>query len=145
MQIKLKYGIDKLLFGMQQNDVIAIYGKPNRNFKDEDDNIIYCYNGLKMRLTFYADEDFKLGYIIASSPNLEWFGQQLIGKTITDVQKDLALHGITKFTRDTLDTYENYFNEDNWIILQTEYNEVVKLEIGAIINLNDEMDWKFGK
>ena len=56
MKINLKNGIDKLLFGMKQNDVIAIYGKPNRNYKDEDDNLILAYNALKMRLTFYKDE-----------------------------------------------------------------------------------------
>ena len=40
MKINLKSGIDKLLFGMKQNDVIAIYGKPDKNYKDEDDNLI---------------------------------------------------------------------------------------------------------
>ena len=52
MKINLKNGIDKLLFGMKQNDVIALYGKPNRNYKDEDDNLIFAYNAQKMRLTF---------------------------------------------------------------------------------------------
>ena len=31
------------------------------------------------------------------------------------------------------------------MILQTEYEEVVKFEIGAIINAKDEFDWKFKK
>ena len=67
MKINLKNGIDKLLFGMKQNDVVALYGKPNRNYQDEDDNVIFAYNTLKMRLTFYQEEDLKLGYIVASS------------------------------------------------------------------------------
>lgn len=145
MKINLKNGIDKLLFGMKQNDVIAIYGKPNRNYKDEDDNVIFAYNALKMRLTFYKDEELKLGYIVASSPDLELFGNTIIGKKITEVKKELAGKGITKFTEEDFDTFENYFNEDNWIILQTEFDEVVKFEIGAIINAKDEFDWKFGK
>jgi hypothetical protein len=98
-----------------------------------------------MRLTFYKDEDLKLGYIVASSPELELFGNKLIGKKISEVKKDLAAKGITKFTQEEFDTFENYFNEDNWIILQTEFDEVVKFEIGAIINQKDEFDWKFGK
>jgi hypothetical protein len=145
MKINLKNGIEKLLFGMKQNDVSAIYGKPDRNYKDEDDNVIFVYNKLKMRLTFYKDEDLKLGYIVASSPELELFGNKLIGKKISEVKKDLAAKGITKFTQEEFDTFENYFNEDNWIILQTEFDEVVKFEIGAIINQKDEFDWKFGK
>jgi hypothetical protein len=145
MKINPKNGIDKLLFGMKQNDVTAIYGKPNRNYKDEDDNVIFAYNALKMRLTFYKDEEFKLGYIVASSPELELFGNKVIGRNIIEIKKELGLKGLTKFTQEEFDTFENYFNEDNWIILQTEFDEVVKFEIGAIINSKDEFDWKFGK
>ncbi len=143
MKINLKHGIDQLVFGMKQNDVIAIYGKPNRNYKDEDDNVIFSYNSLKMRLTFYSEEDFKLGYIVASSYDMELFENKIIGKKISEVKSQLATKGITKFTQEEFDTFENYFNEDNWIILQTEFDEVVKFEIGAIINDKDEFDWKF--
>jgi hypothetical protein len=145
MKINLKNGIDKLLFGMKQKDVEAIYGKPDRNYKDEDDNQILVYNKLKSRLTFYQEEDFKLGYIVASGANLELLGNTIIGKKIVEVKKDLAIQNITKFTQEEFDTFENYFNEDNWIIFQTEFEEVVKFEIGAIINSKDEFDWKFGK
>jgi hypothetical protein len=145
MKINPKNGIDKLIFGMKQNDVIAIYGKPNRNYKDEDDNVIFAYNSLKIRLTFYKEEELRLGYLVASSSDLELFGNKVINRKITDVKKDLAQKGITKFTQEEFDTFENYFNEENWIILQTEFEEVVKFEIGAIINDKDEFDWKFKK
>ncbi len=145
MKINLKNGIDKLLFGMKQNDIVALYGKPNRSYKDEDENLILVYNALKMRLTFYQEEDLKLGYIVASSPDLELFGQKVIGKKIGEVKNHLVAQGITKFTQEAFDTFENYFNEDQWFILQTEFDEVVKFEIGAIINAKDEFDWKFGK
>jgi len=145
MKINLKNGIDILLFGMKQKDVEAIYGKPDRNYKDEDDNQILVYNKLKARLTFYQEEEFKLGYIVASSADLELFGNTIIGKKISEVKKDLASNNIAKFTQEEFDTFENYFNEENWIIFQTEFEEVVKFEIGAIINAKDEFDWKFGK
>jgi hypothetical protein len=145
MKINPKNGIDKLIFGMKQNDVIAIYGKPNRNYKDEDDNVIFAYNSLKIRLTFYKEEELRLGYLVASSPDLELFGNKVINRKITDIKKDLAQKGIIKFTQEEFDTFENYFNEENWIILQTEFEEVVKFEIGAIINDKDEFDWKFKK
>ncbi|PBJ12257.1 hypothetical protein [Flavobacterium sp. ACN6] len=143
MKINLKSGIDKLLFGMKQNDVTAVLGKPDKNYKDEDDNVIFVYNAQKIRLTFYEEEDLKLGYLVASSADLEVFGFKIIGRKIEEVKKDFAAKGITKYNQETFDTFENYFNEDNWFILQTEYDEVVKLEIGAIINSKDEFDWKF--
>jgi hypothetical protein len=145
MKINLKIGIDKLIFGMKQKDVTAKYGKPDRNYKDEEDNVIFAYNLLKIRLTFYKEEDFKLGYMVASSPELELFGNKIINRNITEVKKEFTKKGAAKFTQEEFDTFENYFNEENWIIFQTEFDEVVKFEIGAIINDKDEFDWKFGK
>lgn len=145
MKINLKNGIDKLLFGMKQKDVTTIYGKPSKEYKDEDGHQIVVYNSLKMRLTFYHDEDFKLGYIVASSAALDLFGNKIIGQKIADVKKELAKKNITKFTQEEFDTFENYFNDENWIIFQTEFEEVVKFELGAIINDKDEFEWKFGK
>lgn len=104
MKINPKNGIDKLIFGMKQNDVTAIYGKPDRNYKDEDDNVIFAYNKLKMRLTFYVEEEFKLGYIVASSPELDLFGNKIINRKVSEVKKDLAAKGITKFTQEEFDT-----------------------------------------
>jgi hypothetical protein len=143
MKVNLKNGIDKLIFGMKQKDVTTIYGKPDRNYKDEDDNVIFAYNVLKIRLTFYKEEDFKLGYMVASNINLELFGNKVINRKISEVKKELATKGVVNFTQEEFDTFENYFNEDNWIIFQTEFEEVVKVEIGAIINQKDEFDWKF--
>jgi hypothetical protein len=39
---------------------------------------------------------------------------QVIGRTITDVKKDLT-KGVTQ---EEFDTFENYFNEENWIIFK---------------------------
>lgn len=143
MNIKPKFGIDALVFGMKEQDVIAVFGKPTTSFKDEDDNIIYTYFTQKMRLTFYEDEDFKLGYIITSNPQAKLFDQTIIGKNIIEVQKELETKGLKKWEKETFDTLDNHFNEDFWLILQAEYDQIVKIEIGTIINEKDEFEWKF--
>lgn len=143
MEVQLKFGIGPLLFGMGQNDVITVYGKPDKRYTDEEENIVFLYNAHKLRLTFYKEEALKLGYIISSATNTTLFGKKVIGEKTADVKKALAQNNISKWTTETFDSYENIFNEDNWLILQTEFDEVVKLEIGAIINDNDEFDWKF--
>lgn len=140
MKIELKSGVDKLLFGMKEKNVKALYGEPDRNYKDEDKNIIYLYNSLKLRLTFYADEDLRLGYIIGSHPTLELFGNPVIGMPWTDVEKASS---VKTFEKETIDTIDNYFNEDSWVLFQVEFGEVTKVEVGAIINSKDEFDWKF--
>lgn len=145
MKINLTVGIDQLQFGMLQKDVEKIYGAPNKQYTDEDDNVIYLYDEPKFRLTFYEEEDFKLGFIISAHKDLEINGFKVIGKTFEEAKTFLAMQKITEFTEETFDTYLNYFNEDNWLILQTEFGEITKIELGATFNAQDEFDWKFKK
>lgn len=140
MIIYLKNGIDKLLFGMKQKDVELIYGQPNKKFKDDDDNQIYLYNDKKLRLTFYADEDFKLGYIISSNLENTLFDKKIVGKNVEEIKNLLPFKS---WEIEDFDSTENHFNESNWLILQSEYGEIIRIEIGAIIKDNDEFDWKF--
>ncbi|AWH85572.1 hypothetical protein HYN59_10830 [Flavobacterium album] len=143
MKIELKNGMGGLLFGMKEKDVKALYGEPDRKYKDEDTNVVYVYNDKKLRLTFYQDEDFRLGYLITANPNAELFSGKVIGEKWKQVEKQLEGKGIKSFEKENFDTVDNHFNEANWVIFQTEFGEVVKIEMGAIINAKDEFDWKF--
>ena len=143
MEIKLKFGIEKLLFGMQKKDVEAIYGKPSLEYKDEENNTICVYNEYKMRLTFYIDESNKLGYITSSHPDLVLFSNIIIGKSWPTVAQLLTENKLVKFEEETTEGISQYFYEDYWLFLHVDYNEVVKVEVGAVFNNNDEFDWKF--
>ena len=141
MEIKLKNGIDKLVFGMKPKDVVGILGLPSKQFLDEDENKIYQYNHEKLHLTFYEDEDFRLGYIVCANENLKLLNKKIINQNIFEIQKSLEIDGL-KFILEDFDTFEHYFNENNWLILSVEFNQITKLEIGAIIK-DDEFIWKF--
>lgn len=142
MKLNPKLGIDKLLFGMKQKDVEVIYGKADKQFIDDDKNLILVYNEQKWRLTFYEDEDLRLGYIISSNTALTLLDKKVIGRKVEDVKQELVT--FKSWEQEDFDLAENHFNEDNWIILQTEFGEIANVEIGAIINNKDEFDWKFG-
>ncbi len=145
MEIHLKNGIDKLVFGMKQPDVIALYGKPDNIVNDEEQNVVFAYNALKTRLTFYDDEDMKLGYIISSNPNLQLFGKKIIGEKPEAALAFLEEQGIKNFESENIDIDTQYFEESNWLMLISEYAVITKVELGAIINDKDEFDWKFKK
>lgn len=142
MKLNPKLGIDKLLFGMKQKDVETIYGKADKQFKDDDKNLILVYNSQKWRLTFYEDEDYRLGYIISSNTDLTLLDKKIIGRKVDEVKQELVTY--SSWEQEDFDLAENHFNEENWIILQTEFGEIANVEIGAIINNKDEFDWKFG-
>ncbi len=140
MIINLKNGIDNLLFGMKQKDVELLYGKPSKQYTDEEGNVICLYNRQKWSLTFYEDEEFRLGYIICSHPEANILDKKVLGRNIEVVKNELPFKS---WTKEDFDTTENHFNESNWLILQSEYDDIIRVEIGAIINDNDEFDWKF--
>lgn len=142
MKLNPKYGIDQLLFGMKQTDVVGIYGPPDRQFLDDEENTIILYNQHKLRLTFYKEEEFKLGYIITSNPAILLLDKRIMGKNIDEVKRELPFKS---WEKENFDASENHFNESNWLTLQSEYEEVIKVELGAIINDKDEFDWKFKK
>jgi hypothetical protein len=142
MVLNPKNGIDQLLFGMKQKDVIALYGSPDKEFKDDDSNVIFLYNQHQLRLTFYEDEDFRLGYIITSNPNAILLDKKAIGRNVEEVKQELPFKS---WETEEFDSTENHFNESNWIILQSEFGIIIRVEIGAIINDNDTFDWKFKK
>ncbi len=143
MDIQLKNGAGGLLFGMKEQDVKTLYGEPDRKYRDEDKNNVYLYNDKKLRLTFYQDEDFRLGYIITTNPASELFSGKVVGEKWKEVLARMEGKGIKSFEKEDFDTVENYFNESNWVIFQVEFGQVIRVELGAIINAKDEFDWKF--
>lgn len=144
MIINPKIGIDQLVFGMRQKDVEKIYGAPDKQFKDEEQNTICIYNKYKWRLTFYEEEEFRLGYIITSNPELILFNAKIIGEPISAIEKLLQAKNFKTLEIESFDSVDNYFNESNWMIFQVEYQQIFRFELGAVFNdKEDEFDWKF--
>lgn len=144
MDIKLKYGIDNLLFGMKEQDVTKILGKPDSSYKDEDENVVFVYNSRKLRLTFYKEEDYRLGYMTTSNPIIKLFNTTLIGKNWSEIYPVLEKNKIKSFESDTAEGIVSYFNEENWLFFHVDYNEIVKIELGAVFKeKEDDFDWKF--
>ncbi len=141
MKLNPKNGIDSLLFGMKQKDVVERYGQPNKQFEDEEGNVIYLYFDKRLRLTFYEEEEFRLGYIITSNPEVELLDKKLIGVEVELLKKELPFKS---WEVERFDATENHFNESNWLILQSEFGTVIRVEIGALIDdVKDEFQWKF--
>ena len=129
---------------MKEQDVTKILGKPDSSYKDEDENVVFVYNSRKLRLTFYKEEDFRLGYMTTSNPIIKLFNTTLIGKNWSEIYSVLEKNKIKSFESDTAEGIVSYFNEENWLFFHLDYNEIVKIELGAVFKeKEDDFDWKF--
>jgi hypothetical protein len=128
---------------MKEQDVTKILGKPDTQYKDEEENIVFMYNTRKLRLIFYKEEDFKLGYVTTTNSVVKLFNTTIIGKNWSEVYPELEKNKVKSFETDTSEGMMSYFNEENWLFIHVDYNEIVKIEVGAIFSDKDEFDWKF--
>ena len=78
-----------------------------------------------------------------SHPESELFSAKIIGEKWGKASTLAKDKGLASFDKESFDTIDNHFNEANWVIFQVEFDEVVKIEMGATINSKDEFDWKF--
>ena len=108
MKIFPKKGIDQLLFGMKPAAVEKIMGQPNKRFDDEDQNKIYLYDNEKLSLTFYEEENFRLGYITTTNSKFTVFEKSIIGLTIKDAKKSIS--EIQKWELEDFDNFEHHFS-----------------------------------
>lgn len=142
MKIHLKQGIDKLRFGMTRPEVERLFGKPNRELIDSDDEneLIWEYSEEKLRLTFYKNESNRLGYIRSSNSKLAINDFEIIDKKIEDVKSQIDSN-LRSWEKEDYDTFQTYFLESEWLTLNVEYERVTDIEIGVPFKNEDEYDW----
>ncbi len=127
---------------MPRPEVEKIFGKPNRELIDSDDQneLIWEYSDKKLWLTFYQNEADRLGYLRSSNSGLTINDIKIIDKKIDDVINQLDTKSELWEIED-YDTFRTYFLESNWLTLNVEYERVTDIELGLPFKNEDEYDW----
>ena len=143
MEIKPEIGIGELKFGMKLADVEKILGKADSVAPEKDDEhrIIAVYNKQRLRLTFYENEDNKLGYIITSNANLTYKGNNIINSNIDFIKNEVFQKIITQWEIENYDSFISHFEEKYWLTLHSEFETVTTFEIGVPFVNDEEYKW----
>lgn len=131
MELKPNIGIGDVLFGMTELEVIAILGEPDDTLvdpEDKDQNTVYQYNQLKLRLTFYTTEDNRLLYLKTTHPATILAGISLIDQPVEAIMNAL---NDSDWGKDVYFTFNIYFNEERWLMLHEEFGRITQIEMGA--------------
>lgn len=140
MELKLKYGIDNIVFGMTEFDIVKILGNPDKISKDDNEDVFYQYNESKIRVTFLSDEQGKLGNISCANSKLLFKGKKIIGSSVAEVKS--LFNEIEDWEIDRYETFDSYYNEEVNLTLNVEYDEITYIDIFVPFNDSDEYDWK---
>ena len=143
MELKPRIGIGNLKFGMSQKEIFEVLGSHDRKKVDDEDEeqLLLEFYRLKLRLTIYLNEKFRLGYIRTSSPNLKFNGHVIVGSKIEFAKKEIFGGIIDDWEIEEYDFFTAYSNEDFWLTLEVEYGVVINVEIGVPFTDEDEYNW----
>jgi hypothetical protein len=143
MNLELGIGIGNIKFGIKQNNVKHLLGSPDeiRIDGEEENRTIWVYNEKKLRLTFYKDEEDKLGYIETSNSKLIFKKKIIISKSVKKVKEEVLKGFIEEWEIEKHHSFTTHFNETWWITLTEEYNEIVSIELGVPFLDDETYNW----
>ena len=143
MEIKPEIGIGDLKFGMKLSDVKKILGKPDseKAEKNDEHRIIVIYNKQRLRLTFYENENNRLGYIITSNPNLNYIGINIINSNIDFIKNEVFKNIISDWEIEDFDSFISHFEEKYWLTLHSEFETITTFELGVPYKNEEEYKW----
>lgn len=143
MEIKPKIGIDNLKFGMSQKEMFEVLGSHDRKRVDQDDDeqLLLEYFSLKLRLTVYLNEKFRLGYMRTSNPDLTFNGHKIIGSDIEFAKNEIFGEIIKDWEIEEYDFFITHSNDEFWLTLDVEYGTVTNVELGVTFKNEEEYNW----
>ena len=85
--ILLDRGLEGLSFGASDADVRESLGTDCRQIPmEDDDDYVLAFESLGLECTFWADFDFRLGYVSTERSGAALLGEELIGKSLAEVR-----------------------------------------------------------
>ena len=147
MEIRIGYGIGDFIFGMKRENVSSLLGEPDivRTLDDDCDKprVEWVYNEQKMTFRFYDDKDGKLAWIESENEDLTMFGENIIGKKEDEVIELLKVNGFNDFEREDCYSFNILDYKDNWLEMNSTYNRIERIKLGALIDEDDNHVWRY--
>jgi len=113
VEIKIGIGLENLVFGMYQEEIEKVMGKPDKILEEEIDNVIVCYfNDALIKTKFDKDEDLKMESIEVFNPNAYMFNQRIINKNKEEIIDLLKANGYCEIEQEDYGHFETVLCEE---------------------------------
>lgn len=142
MNIEFTRGVDDLLLGMNEHEVMALKGSPDKVvISDDSENRNLCYYGPRLVLKIEPANGHRLGWISVRNRN-----SRLRGLDPWSMERQALLQHLTSELVESceFDDYgemEPFFFPDSWVELQYDLGELTAINSGVPYDLDDEPRW----
>jgi hypothetical protein len=141
-EIKIGIGIDDIKFGMLQNEVKNILGKPDKISETEKENgIVYYFNKLLFKTKFDKEEECKMYSIETYNPESLMFKQKIINKDKSEILDLLSVNGCKDITYKDYDIFDTLFCEEIWTTFMFEFDRLVSVEFSPLSWGDEKIIW----
>ncbi len=137
MELIVGRGIDDILFGMREAEIIEAIGPPDKVYEEEGDRRLR-FN--KRRCSFWFREE-RLHWIRCASPELTLFGERLHGRPTEEVMSFLCSKLADPPDLDDYDDWESHTFPESVLELQFEYDTLSEVCFGQLWGGDDEPIW----
>jgi len=146
MEIKIGLGLDNIIFGIFQEDVINVLGKPDKISESEkEDGIVYYYNNQMIKTKFDLLDNGKLYSFEVYNPKAIMFNQEIINKKKSEILDLLKLNGYDDIEQEDYEFFETLFCRGIWSTFAFEFGKLVHVEFSPLSDSNDKIIWPMEK
>ncbi|WP_288528060.1 hypothetical protein [uncultured Eubacterium sp.] len=141
MNVEIGKGLSNIIFGMTENEVIAILGKPDRVIAGIDDNKEFLYNLLKLKLIFDSEEGNRLYSIEVFKKEVTFLSTEVIGMSFDELLFFMKKNGYENYEVDSYDYFDTVYFDDCNTYFTLEFNEVTSFDFSPLFKNDDEIIW----
>ncbi|MGB0561638.1 MAG: hypothetical protein ACPGVO_07505 [Spirulinaceae cyanobacterium] len=146
MEIVIGSGVDNVLFGFTERQVVEKLGNPDKVWNidygnPEDRDIELTYNELRLVLKIEKENESRLGWIEVHNQNATLWGihpwrtskSELLALLVERLDEDYEIEEYRSM--------ECYLFDENWVELQYEFDRLYCFKLGVLYGEDDQPLW----
>lgn len=141
MEILIGKGAGEIRFGMSEQDVMSLWGLPDKKYTDEFGDIYAQYFPQQYVLKFEKDNDNRLGWIEVYNTEVRLLGELPWRKRQNEIVQTVASMLDEQPEMEDYGSFESVAFKKSWLELQFELGRLRCVNFGVLFDANDEPVW----
>jgi len=144
MEIQIGFGLNNIVFGMNEDEVIRMLGQPNKiSYTEREGFVVYYYNAQMIKLNFDEEKDYKLYTIEVFNSTIRIFEEDVISLNKDAIIRILHDNGLKEFEIEDFEFFETIFCERIWTTFRFEFDKLKSIEFSPLYDDFDNIIWPY--